>query len=173
MTGNKQTYQVDHSFVDGYIKKANKRLFYIFFTTLVIVFSAQLFIIYKSASDAPLIPIFSVAISICFIAFFISVKLFNDKLRKFVGARYDIENGTVSQYTTDNIVRQFRFDEIAVVHKKSYGTIIVKGSGLTKMDYYRPKRSNPYSIDSVNVIFIPTITTNYSDLIARIKQLTK
>jgi hypothetical protein len=173
MTENALTYHVDNGLIEGYIKKSGKRQFYLFFTVIVCIVTFQSLITYQYASDAPRLFIIGVAIMMCAIALFFSIRLLGNKLRTFAGASYVIERDLLSQQTPGNKAKHFKFNEIAVIHEKSYGTLIVKGGKLTKLNYYRPKRNNPYPVDSANVIFVPTITTNYSGLIERIKQLTK
>ena len=66
-------------------------------------------------------------------------------------------------------MREIHFSNIAVIHKKRFETIIVKGNWLKKLFYFLPKRNYPNDFNTPNLIFIPNITTNYSELIETIQ----
>jgi len=70
----------------------------------------------------------------------------------------------------NKVERTFSFSEIVVIDKRKFGTTIVKGNVWTKIDYYRP--TTPYQLDHPKLIFVPCITTNYPELIERLREQT-
>ena len=172
MSEDASKYKVDNNLLEDYLRMVVKKRIYYFLVVLIIVIPAQAFIAYRMDNDFPLITWMVVIILVILVAFMVGVRFYIDKLKQFVDAQYFIDDETISQQKSNNDNRNFKFNRIAVVQKISAGTIIVKGGMLTKINYYRPKRGS-YQVDSSDVIFIPTITTNYADLIYRIKKLRK
>lgn len=113
---------------------------------------------------------FAFSIPLMFGAFLLSIKLWNHRLGKIVNAEFRFTSESFVQEIDNNPARQFSFSEIAVVHKQKFGTMVVKGNRWTKINYFRPKKFSPYDIDSANIIFIPSITTNYLELVETIVQ---
>jgi hypothetical protein len=136
---------------------------------MIVIFCMFAFILIKI--NAP-VGFWSFAFSIPLMigAFVLSNKLWNDRLKKIVNAEFRLTADSLVQEIENNQIKKFMFSEIAVVDKQKFGTTIVKGNRWTKIDYYRPKKFSPYQIDSENVIFIPSITTNYTELVETIVQ---
>jgi hypothetical protein len=164
----KTKYRVDEQLIDGYLKR---RLISVSVTAaiaVVISLSMLAFILYRQGSTG----LWSLFISAPIIAgaFLYGVKLWNDKFRALANTEFVLTAESIIQVSPDHAVKKFKFSEIAVINKQKFGTVLVKGSLFTKVDYYRPKRINPYQLGDPTTIFIPTITTNYSELIAAIRQ---
>jgi hypothetical protein len=89
--------------------------------------------------------------------------------RKLSGGQYFIDHSSLKFESIDNeFSRDFKLDEIAVIHPTKLGTTIARGDNETKFDYSTPKRRGSFAVGKPDVIFIPTITTNYSELIDKI-----
>ena len=153
--------------MDDYIKALNKRRSFIFISILLII-STTLLIVYN-VTIIQFIFLFITIQVIGSLALYFGLQLGNSKFRQFSNGQYFVDNSTLKFVTPDDQIKQFQLDKIAVVHKTHSGTVLVKGDKWTKLNYIRPKRSG-YQIDDPNVIFIPTITSNYTSLISVIKQ---
>lgn len=163
------TYHVDKNQIDNYIKSLDKRRTSVFVVVTLVVLSMQTFIAYNLDSDFPFW-VLIIATVVIAVAFYFSLRHANDTLRQFADGQFYIDNSVLKFITTNSLTRQFNLDEIAVIHKKYSGTIVVKGNGWTKFNYIRPKRTNSYQAGGLDVIFIPTITSNYTDLVDTIRQ---
>jgi hypothetical protein len=165
-------YQVDKDQMHDYLKSLDKRRTTVFVIVTLVVLSMQTFIAYNIDKDFPfwVIIIATVVISV---AFYFGLRLANDKLKQLSNGQYYIDNSLLKFEGSDSLKREFRLDEIAVIHKKYSGTLILKGNGWTKFNYIRPKRTNSYQLGGLDIIFVPTITTNYIDLVDAIKQTSK
>lgn len=134
----------------------------------VIVYSMLTYIsIKQDAPDGLWSFLFSVPIVI--IAFVLSIKRWNNKFRELSDTEFILTTTNLTQKTSNKKEKNFDLIEIIVVDKKKFGTTIIKGNWWTKIDYYRPKKT-PYELDDANLIFIPSITPNYAELIDTIKQ---
>lgn len=164
-------YQVDKEQMDDYIKSFDKRRTTVFVIVTVAILSVQSFIAYNLDNDFPfwLIVVVTVAISL---AFYIGLRLANDRFKQLSNGQFFIDNSSLRFEGVDSLTRNFKLDEIAVIHTKYSGTMILKGNGWTKFNYIRPKRA-AYQPGDQDVIFIPTITSNYNELVNAIKQATK
>lgn len=165
-------YQVDKNVMDDYIKSLDKRRTSIFVIVTLVVLSMQTFIAYNLDNDFPFWVII-IATVIISVSFYIGLRLANDKLKQLSNGQYIIDHLTLKLEAGDSLTREFKLEEIAVIHKKYSGTLIVKGNGWTKFNYIRPKRTNSYQVGGLDIIFIPAITSNYADLVATIKQTAK
>jgi hypothetical protein len=135
---------------------------------VVSVFSMLTFILIKqNAPDGLWSFLFSVPIIIGVFVF--GVKSWNNKLRDLADTEFILTTTSLIQKSPKQTEKNFDFVEIAVLDKKKFGTTIIKGNWWTKIDYYRPKKSS-YQLDDPKRIFIPSITTNYSELIDTLKQ---
>jgi hypothetical protein len=164
-------YQVDKDKMDDYIKSLDKRRTIVFGIVTLIVISIQTFIGYSIDNDFPFW-VLIIATIIISVAFYFGLKLANDKLKQLSSGQYFIDNTLLRFVGADSLTREFKLDEIAVVHRKYSGTLIVKGNGWTKFNYIRPKRTNSYQLGGLDIIFIPTITSNYPDLVDTVKRTT-
>ncbi len=162
-------YQVDKNQIDSYIHNINKRRVIVFVILTLIIMTMQAFIAYNLHNSFPfwLVIIIAVIISL---AIYLGVRLANDKLKKLSNGKYFIDNRSLKFEDVEGLIREFDFAEIAIIHRKYSGTLIVKGNGLTRLNYFFPKRNNPYQAGEPNVILIPTITSNYAELINKITQ---
>jgi hypothetical protein len=169
MSNTNLKYRVDGQQIDGYLKKVFISRATTFVIVIAVVMTMFTFIIYKQDSEFP-IWILILAVAIVVVAFLFGMKLWNDNLRKIANTEFILTNEGIIQSTQNNVERDFKFTEIAVIKKMKLGTTIVKGNLLTKIDFYRPKRVSPYQLGDPTTIFIPNITTNYSELIDNIRQ---
>jgi hypothetical protein len=165
-------YKVENNLMDDYLTSLDRRRTFVFAVVTLIVLSIQVFIVYNLDSYFPFW-IFIIVTAIIAIAFYFSLRLVNDKLKQLAGGQYFLNNSSVKFLTVDNLTREFNLDDIAVIDKKYSGTLIVKGNSWTKFNYIRPKRTNSYQIGELDIIFIPTITSNYAELVEKLKQRTK
>lgn len=164
-------YQVDKDQMDDYIKSLDKRRTTVFVLVTLIVISIQTFIGYNLDNDFPFW-VLIIATIIISLAFYFGIRLANDKLKLLSNGRYFIDSSLLKFVGADSLTREFKLDEIAVVHKKYSGTLVVKGNGWTKFNYIRPKRTNSYQLGGLDIIFIPTITSDYHDLVDTVKRTT-
>ena len=155
--------------MDNYIKSLDKRRTTFFVIVTLVVVSMQTFIAYNLDSDFPFWVIIIVTVIIS-VAFYVGLRLANEKLKQLSSGQYLIDNSLLKFEGNESLTREFKLDEIAIIHKKFSGTLVIKGSGWTKFNYIRPKRTNSYQVGGLDIIFIPTITSNYLDLVDTIKQ---
>jgi hypothetical protein len=168
MNDTKSKYWVvDGHQVDEYLKRRFISVTITFVTATAIILAMLAFIFYKQAPKGLWSFLFSVPLIAG--AFLLGVKRWHNKLRKLADTEFILTVDSIVQTTQNQIERHFKFSEIAVVNKMKFGTTIVKGNWLTVINYYRPKRT-PYQPDDPTLIFIPSITTNYAELIQTIKQ---
>ena len=161
-------YRVDGKQMDEYLKNRFISVSITAFIIVVIVFSNLTFIIIKlNAPDGLWSFLFSVPIII--VAFLFGVRRWNNKLRDLADTEFILTTTRLTQKTPNQAEKNIDFLEIAVLDKKKFGTTIIKGNWWTKIDYYRPKKI-PYQLDDPKLIFIPSITTNYSELIDNLKE---
>jgi hypothetical protein len=111
---------------------------------------------------------FYLVVALISVAFYYSLRFTNNKLKQLAGGHYFIDNSVLKFESLTGLTRAFKLEEIVVIHKKYAGAMVVKGNSWTKLNYIRPKRGNSYQLGGSNTIFIPTITTNYTDLIGKI-----
>jgi hypothetical protein len=154
--------------MDEYLKKRLISTAITFCIIVIIIVSMFAFILYKQQSLAALWS-FTVSIPLMIWAFLVAVNRWNNDLRKLAGTEFILMDDCIAQSSEGKIDKSFKFTEIAVVNKRKFGTTLVKGNWLTKVNYYRPKRTT-YRLGSEQVIYIPEITTNYSELVDIIKQ---
>lgn len=162
-------YQVDKNQMDDYIKSIDKRRTTAFIIVTLVVLILQSFIAYNLDRDFPLWVLIIVTVIIS-AAFYIGLRLANDKLKQLSNGEYFIDNSLLKFEGAGSLTRVFKLEEVVVIHKKYSGTLVVKGNGWTKFNYIRPKRTNSYQVGGLDIIFIPTITSNYTDLVDTIKQ---
>ena len=130
--------------------------------------SLLIFILYKQQVPEGLWG-FLISIPLIVGAFLFGVKRWNNKLRTLAETEFVLTADALIQRNPNQVEKDFKFSEIAVAHKTKFGTTIIKGNWMTKINYYRPKKT-PYQLDDPNLIFVPIITTNYAELIETIKQ---
>ena len=168
MDNFKSKYKVDSQQMDKYLRDRFISVSITATILVVIVFSMLTFILIKqNAPDGLWSFLFSVPIIIG--AFVFGVKRWNNKLRNLADTEFILTTTSLIQKTPNQAEKSFDFLEIAILDKKKFGTKIIKGNWLTKIDYYRPKKI-PYQLDDPKLIFIPSITRNYSELIDTLKQ---
>jgi len=165
---NNSKYQVDAVQMDEYVRSRLASTVTTFSVISIIVLSMFAFILCKQQAPEGFWAL-AIAVPILIGAFVIAIGKLKNQLRTLSGKEFLLANGRLVQKASNQIERQFDFSEIAVVDKKKFGTTIIKGNWLTKADYYRPKRSS-IQLDDPRLIFIPNITTNYSELIDAINQ---
>lgn len=68
------------------------------------------------------------------------------------------------------ILKSFPYEDICVIDKKKFGTMIVKGNKWRKIDYYWPNIGSP--VNNHDKIFIPSVTSSYNDIIGKLLKLT-
>lgn len=162
-------YQVDKNQIDSYIHNIDKRRIAVFAILTLVILSMQAWIAYSLNNTFPFWLVIIITV-IVLSAIYLGLRLANDKLKKLSNGQYFIDNTSLKFEDAEGLIREFNFTEIAIIHKKYSGTLVVKDSGLTKLNYFFPKRTNPYQPGEPNIIFIPAITSNYADLIKTIKQ---
>ncbi len=161
-------YKVDGKQMEEYLKNRFISVSINASIILVIVFSMFTFILIKlNAPDGLWSFLFSIPIIIG--AFVFGVKKWNNKLRDLADTEFILTTTSLTQKSPNQAEKSFDFLEIAVLDKKKFGTTIIKGNWWAKIDYYRPKQI-PYQLDDPKLIFIPSITTNYSELIDTLMQ---
>jgi len=169
MTNSK--YQVDGQQMDEYLKSRFISVSITFSIIAISVLSILIFIFYKQQALQGLWS-FAISVPLMIFAFVFGVKRWHDKLRKLSDAEFILTKSSLIQKFPNHTDKEIDFLQIAVVDKKKFGTTIMKGNLITRIDYYRPKKSTS-QLDDPNLIFIPSITTNYSELIDTIKQARK
>ena len=163
----KTKYFVDEQLIDKYLKKR------LSFSVLLLISSL---IFYSTFAYIFFILNFPVAI-LCLLILFplylidrlILVKKWNEKIISLSKYEFVITQDSIAQQIEKLTVREIHFSEIAVINKKKFLTVIVKGNWLSKLFYFIPKRNYPNSLNSPDIIFIPNITSNYSELIETIQ----
>jgi hypothetical protein len=168
MNNSTSKYQVDELQMDEYLHSRFISVAITFSIIIVIILSVFTFILYKQEALAGLWS-FLISVPIITAAFIFGVKRGDDKLRKLSDTEFILTNSGLIQKAPNQVEKDFDFSEIAVMDKRKFGTTIIKGNWLTRINYYRPKKS-AYQLDDPKLIFIPSITTNYSELIATIEQ---
>jgi magnesium-transporting ATPase (P-type) len=166
----KAIYHADASLFDGYIKRLNNQQWMMFCVIFLLVSFFQYFIIFNGHNNLPLWVIALISI-VLISAFIFSIKFRNKSIRKFAGAQYSIINNAIVQTTADGKTRIISFEEIAVVDKRFFGLVVIKGGGWTKINYLKPSRQAKYNLESDTTIFIPSITSNFTTLVTLVKQL--
>lgn len=166
-------YQIDKNQLDDFIKRVTRRRILIFMLKTLTILAILGYLVYNpTKNDFPIL-FFVFAITIVTIIFLIASHMKNARLRKQSNGEYLIDSCTLKHRIDSISTKEFKFDEIAIINQKSYGTILIQGTGWTKFNYLRPlSRRHPrrnYNIDDPDVIFIPTITSNYDELITMIK----
>ncbi|TAM97797.1 MAG: hypothetical protein EPN39_10490 [Chitinophagaceae bacterium] len=156
--------------MDDYVQTLNKRGVIRFSIVTILILASQTLIAYRLDNDFPFWVMIIISIIIAG-AFYFGLRLGNDKLSQLAGASFFIDNNIIKQQTANNVITQLKLSEIAIINKKYSGTILVKGGVLTRIDYMRPKKTSPYQIGSPDTIFIPSITSNYWELVDKIKEL--
>ena len=154
--------------MEEYLKKRFTSYLLTFAIVAVIVLSAFTFILYKQQALEGLWGLL-ISLPIMIGAFAFGVWTWNKKLRNLAGTEFILTDNSLVQRSPNQTEKDFNLNEIAVVDKKKFGTTIIKGDWLAKVDYYRPKKSS-YHLDDPKLIFIPSITTNYVELIETIKR---
>lgn len=168
MNNSISKYQVDEQQMDGYLKNRFISVSITFSIIIGVLLSLFAFILFKQQALVGLWS-FLIAMPIITIAFIFGVRQWNDKLRKLSGTEFILTSNSLVQKIPNEVEKGFNVSEIAVIDKKKFGTTIIKGNWLTRINYYRPKKS-AYQLNDPNLIFIPSITTNYNELINSIKQ---
>jgi hypothetical protein len=167
MNSTKSTYRVEGLKMEEYFKKRSIFVTVRFIFTITAVVLLLGFNSYKlQGTEGLWVSLASVPLIAG--AFFFGVRRWHDKLRKLADTEFVLTIDGITQSTSGKIERDFKFSEMAVVDKKKFGTTIIKGNWWTRFDHYRP--TIPLQPDDLKVIFIPTITTNYPELIDAIKQ---
>ncbi len=168
MNNSISKYKVDGQFINEYLKSRFISVSITFSIIVVMILSMFTFILYKQhALDGRWSFLISVPIMIG--AFVFGVKRRNNKLRSFADTEYILTTTNLTETAPNQVEKKFDFLEIAVLDKKKFGTTIIKGNWLTIIDYYRPKKGS-YQLDDPKLIYIPSITTNYSELIDTLKK---
>jgi hypothetical protein len=167
-----KAFKIDEKSLDSYLKRSNTRKTLVFFGIVLLCFSAQGFIAYHLDAHFPFW-IFSILLFIVAIAFYFSLKLGNDKLKQLANGSFELSDSTLSFLSSGGERKEFKFSEIAIIHRQFSGTTLVRGTSWTKLNYFLPKRTSSYQIGAINVIFIPTITVNYKALIDAMKDASK
>ncbi len=162
-------YQVDEFQVDEYLKKWNKRRLIIYVLVISVILPITSLITYQETNTSTFLLYLLIMSVIIVVAFYFSLKYANSQIRQLTGGQYFIDDSIIKFQGSEKSDRKFNLDEIAVIHKRYSGTIIIKGNIWTKINYLRPKKSF-YQVNHYNVIFIPTITTNYSELVNQVKK---
>src|ERR1043165_5973559 len=128
-------YWVDGQKMDQYLKNRFISVSITFSIIALSVFSMSAFILYKQhAPDGMWSFLFSVPVLTG--AFLFGVKRWNDKLRKLSETEFILTNKSLIQKAPGQVEKDFDFLEIVVMDKKKFGTTIIKGNWLTKIDYY-------------------------------------
>lgn len=129
------------------------------------MFSFVLYI--QNAIDAVWSYLFSAPIIL--LAFVFGLKRWNTGLGKLANTEFILTHESLIQKTPDQTEKKFEFSKIVIIDEQKFGTNIVIGNWLTKLNYHRPKKT-PYPLDDPQLIFIPTITSNYNELIELLNQ---
>jgi len=162
-------YLVNPTQLDSYLKNRFVRAIIQSTAIIVIVLVLLAYIFYKQNDLKGGLWSFCFSVPLIFGALLLGTKLWNDKLRKLSGAEFTLTSDSFIQTITNGDKKEFKYSDIVVINRVMLGTNIVKGNWLTKVDYYRPKKFG-YQPDDINLIFIPNITTNYAELITKIKE---
>jgi|694.fasta_scaffold23665_3 hypothetical protein len=161
-------YKVEEIRMSEYLKK---RFIYVSIKAtflMVTAFSMLTFVLYKqNAIDGIWSYLFSAPIIL--IALVIGLIRWNTQLSKLTNTEYILTNDSLTQKAPFQSEKNFKFSTIVVIDEQKFGTNIVKGNWLSKINYYRPKKS-PFQINDPQLIFIPSITSNYNELIELLKQ---
>ncbi len=169
MTEEATRYKVDENQMGPYLKRLNTQRAILYSILFIIVMAWQIAIIYILEIEVP-VYVLLISTIIIFGALYFRVLRENDRYIEFGETKYYIEEGKLIQ-RSDYYDRHCNFDEIAIIHKKYAGTWVLIGDVYTKIDYFIPSKWAGTKFYSSNVIFIPTITTNYAELLEKLKQL--
>lgn len=163
-----ETYTVDKSKYDNYVKSVNQRNLIVALTILGILIAVFVFLARMSNKVFFVIP-FVLVVAVVFLgALRWGQHILTKTLLKFKDAVIEFSSTGVSLKGTSLKSRDIPFDKIAVIDTSLKGTVIVKGNFWTKVDYYRPKIGG-VSLDFEDRIFIPRIIDDYEELIKKIK----
>jgi len=91
-----------------------------------------------------------------------AISIFIKELKAILKTLIIISDHSISQKLTN--IKEFDFTAITVIHKRRYGTIIVRGGFLTKI-YYLSPNLNSFNPTNDNVLFIPSIINDYEAII--------
>jgi hypothetical protein len=176
-------YQVDQSQINDYLqgmdKSQKKRL-------LVSTIPASLILVFLQSSSFDRhslysIFLFSILVISVILLYYILVRTLakqKQQIESLLIGKYSLDENSLKFLAPDSLARDFRFEEIAITHKKAFGTMVIKGDSTTK-DYYirtlwgRNFSRKQFQIDAVNVIFIPNITSDYPELVEEINRAAK
>jgi hypothetical protein len=160
-------YHVDKEQVGDYIKSRGKRSTTVFVIVGIVIISLQTFNGKSLDGDFPF-GVMIIGAIIISIAFYIGNRSTNNKLKQLSDGKFFIDQSLITFEAADGKTKVLKLDEIAVIHKKHYGTIVIKGNGWTNFHYLRPKKTSGFELENQNVIFIPTITSNYTELLDKL-----
>jgi hypothetical protein len=115
--------------------------------------------------------VYLIMIPISCAAFFLGITSMASDMRRFAGSRYflDLSSGTIRSEGVEP--RSFAFGNIIKMDRNRYGTVLVKGKRLFGLRFPN-RRRRYYHFRNSDILFIPSVTSNYEELISRIKDLT-
>lgn len=169
MNEHNYKYFVDRNQVDTYLRNRFRSVSISSGIEVAIAISFFSFILYKQQAP-PIFWSFLISIPIVVISFLIGLKRWGDKFRDQADTSFIITTDGLVQITHQHPEKNFKFSDIVIVKKKKFGTIIVRGNWLTKINYYRFGATTSYLFENPESIFIPNITKNYSELIEAIER---
>lgn len=169
MNTETKTYQIDSSQFESVLDLAVKKRTIKSSLIFIGVCAEFFFLTQQIDRDFPsVIIILSIGIIGSF-ALGYAISDFKKTLKKFEHATYKLTRDKL-EMTLNDEKRQIQFSEIATIDRQPFGTTVVKGKLLSKIDYYRPKNSGN-RLDQKDVIFVPKSTNDYEELIEKIKTL--
>lgn len=155
-------YAVDASKYDHYLRKVRRVWTIRFF--IIATIGTILFYFNPYLYNTP-IWIWLAIIAVICVAYFWGYSRWTEELKKFKDAKYDLTFEVLTMYKGLESPRQINLSDIAILHRKIEGTLLVVGNWWTRFNYYRSQRG---SIDNHDRIFIPSATNGYEELVKEI-----
>lgn len=167
-----ETYSVDEKRFATFLKKVSKRRTIFSLTVIIVVIGMFVIIMPKIERNFPIFLFIIIVGIILFGALWLGQKNWTNTLLKFQDAKFEISQTEITLLSSSLTSRSIPFDQIAVIDKTFKGTVLVKGNSWTKINYYQPKKIG-IPLESIDRIFIPSVTQNYEELIEKVKRQAK
>lgn len=134
MKPDTDTYSVDETKYDDFVKNISKRRTILGLVVFSVVMGIFTFIFTKNNKDFPIV-LFVIIVGIIFFgAFWWGQKIWTRTLFKFRDASFEISPTEINLTSSSLELRSIPLNKIAIIDKSSKGTVLVKGSFWTKID---------------------------------------
>lgn len=162
-------FYIDKNKMPPFIKMVTIRSSIVFTIVILLLFSIIIIPMQNMEPDLPFWTFFIIGL-VTVLAFCLGIYLSNKNLYQLAEGKFSIENNILKFHFANEHVTEINLNQIAVINKYYHGTMIVKGNNWTIFFYLWPKRSSRFGVGGPDIIFIPSITSNYMELVLEIKK---